>query len=353
MFLGPQVTKDAFESTLSDIASTCEPDDLVVITWSGHGKNFTLVNGRNSGFLVPFDAPGELTLKTMRQFISMRDVTLALDELIRARHVVLLLDCCCSGMIMSSRGGGPTEHASQKRMSDLLEMRCRYAIAAGRADEEVADEGRSTGTSPFVEALLNWNEDDNNKYCDVEKLKIHIGEHVADVDSVSQTPTGGSLPGHENGVAFLNLPSTGDRYRDVVKYTVRDRFQGLRRSGGEQNNGVTPTTPSDVVILAEVVPEAPEFQAYNGNKNVPNTTEAGELTSEQHSVLAKCVEMGFDAARAKQVLVGVNWDIHQATTQLTGGGSSGERKESTSTSAPHYKKVSPIFIFAFHILVCV
>ncbi len=63
--------------------------------------------------------------------------------------------------------------------------------------------------------------------------------------------------------------------------------------------------------------------------------------------------MGFDAARAKEVLVGVNWDIRRATTQLTGGGSSGERKESTSTSAPHYKKVSPIFIFAFHILVCV
>ena len=92
--LGSDVTAENFHQKLGDLASDCEEDDLVVITWHSHGQTLKMANGKDSGYLVPFNAPGTLALSNTHDFINMRDVTQFLDENILAKHVVLLLDCC-------------------------------------------------------------------------------------------------------------------------------------------------------------------------------------------------------------------------------------------------------------------
>ena len=67
------VTKAHVERIFADLAK-CHEDDLIVITWSGHGAPLTLANGRDTGFLVPVDAPHPLDVSNAMQFIGMKEL---------------------------------------------------------------------------------------------------------------------------------------------------------------------------------------------------------------------------------------------------------------------------------------
>ena len=201
LVLDADATKDGIRSAIQELTA-CDEDDLIVITFSGHGTPLQMANGDDEGYLVPVDAPAPIALTNVSEFVSMAELSTWADGWLRARHVVFLLDCCFSGL-MSSRG---MSDGQKKRVDAHLQMKCRYVINAGTKDQEVSD-GRGSH-SPFVRALLQSSAGTgNDQECDIEALKKEIEVRVAEMPGVRQTPTGGTLKGDEGGCAFLALPS--------------------------------------------------------------------------------------------------------------------------------------------------
>jgi len=84
LLLGEQVTKDAVAGQLEAL-STCESEDVVVISFSGHGSR--------THELVTYDTdPSDLASTA----IPLAHLT-ELFQTIPARHLICILDCCFSG----------------------------------------------------------------------------------------------------------------------------------------------------------------------------------------------------------------------------------------------------------------
>ena len=228
------VTKAHIERIFADLAK-CHEDDLISITWSGHGAPLTLANGRDTGFLVPVDAPHPLDVSNAMEFIGMKELSRWADEYIRTRHVVFLLDCCFSGL--SSARGGSMSDGTKMMISKHLKLRCRYVINAGTKDEEVSDGFGSN--SPFVTAILQSKAGSGDDHeCHVGELQSEICRRVAEMD-VMQTPTGGILDGDKGGIAYLALPSESKGVR--IEFTPpSETAQGgiaPSRGGGSAGGG--------------------------------------------------------------------------------------------------------------------
>ena len=169
VILDEAVTKTRIEQVFMDLAA-CHADDLIVVTWSGHGHPLRLANGEDTGFLVPYGAPLPITRGNAMQFVGMKELGRWANDGIETRHVVFLLDCCFSGL-MSSRGGGSMSDGLKRMVSKHLGMRCRYVINAGTKDEEVSGDGAGAH-SPFVTAILQSKVGTgDDQQCDVEDLE--------------------------------------------------------------------------------------------------------------------------------------------------------------------------------------
>jgi hypothetical protein len=111
------------------------PDDRVLFFFAGHGH--TVPGRHETGFLVPQDGdPGELsTLIRWDEFTRNAD-------LIRAKHMLFLMDACYGGLAVHRRAAPA---GSKRFLSDLLQRYARQVLAAGKPDQPVSDGG---GTRP-------------------------------------------------------------------------------------------------------------------------------------------------------------------------------------------------------------
>lgn len=123
-------------------------DDRALFFFAGHGNTVEDCRGPR-GYLVPVDAdPDDLTsMLEMGQLL--RDA-----NFIPAKHLLLILDCCFSGLTIT-RNFGP---GSQRFLENMLSRGARQVLTAGKADEVVADsggpiQGHSIFTGHFLGAL--------------------------------------------------------------------------------------------------------------------------------------------------------------------------------------------------------
>jgi hypothetical protein len=234
LILDEEVTKPRIHQVFQDL-SACHKQDLIVITWSGHGAPLKLRNGRNTGYLIPYDAPDPLTIKSSFHCVDMIELVHLADTALESLHVVFLIDCCFSGFFSALKRGGKDERLSQGRKRTIdkhLKMRCRYVINAGTKDEQVSDgEGAH---SPFVEAILQSKVGRGEDQCSVEDMKTDISHFFENMDDVEQTPTGGNIDGDEGGVAFLALPS--EKKGERITFTPADQVPG--GSGAKRGSGL-------------------------------------------------------------------------------------------------------------------
>eukprot|EP00943_MAST-04B_sp_MAST-4B-sp1_P006323 g6323.t1 len=99
---GSSLTRQTIETEINYLGEKCSENDLVIVTWSGHGATVTLANGKEQGYLIPSNAPkpnndGQMDLIHLPELVSMKNVAAWMDERIRAIHACLFLDCCFSG----------------------------------------------------------------------------------------------------------------------------------------------------------------------------------------------------------------------------------------------------------------
>lgn len=149
VLIDAEATALSIRSAIAHLANAhVQPNDRCCVFFAGHGHTRTGRHGE-IGFLVPHDGDAE----DLSSLIRWSDLTGGSD-LIRARHVLFLMDACYGGLALTrtSRPG------SMRFLRDMLGRAARQVLTAGKADEVVADSGgprpgHSVFTGHLLEAL--------------------------------------------------------------------------------------------------------------------------------------------------------------------------------------------------------
>ncbi|MBK7403404.1 MAG: caspase family protein [Phycisphaerales bacterium] len=161
LLLGSDATRDAIFKTLDGCMSDLGRDDVLVIFYSGHGVRLELNEPdkprRVEGYIVPagpIRPPSDATAAEYGQsLVSMTDLADKIRGLgSRGRHVLLLLDCCFSGLAAQPRGASEDKESRLYRY--LANNRSRIVITAG-TDGQLAFEPSVGDHGYFTQALLN------------------------------------------------------------------------------------------------------------------------------------------------------------------------------------------------------
>jgi hypothetical protein len=136
-------TAQAILSLIDQLRQTLQPDDNLVFFYAGHGAEVRDVVGGEevgrTGFIVPVNVKGPVS-QVPSQYVNIQMLLEALARL-PARHVLVILDSCYSGLALESsfktRGGGETQ-----QVRDLVSRVSRRILTSAQADQLAADGGR-------------------------------------------------------------------------------------------------------------------------------------------------------------------------------------------------------------------
>jgi len=188
-----KVTKFNVEKEILNFKDITDENDLLVITFSGHGHSITFDNSI-SGFIVPYFAQEK---PEICQLISMKSLIIW-SNWIPAKHVIFIFDCCFSGL-SQMRG---QYRKSIHTLSHLLDLKTRFVINAGNGNQKVHD--GDGFNSPFVTAILN-SDVVNDGQCSIKDLAADVVHKTSELSNYRQTPISGTLPGDQGGCAFLAI----------------------------------------------------------------------------------------------------------------------------------------------------
>jgi len=128
-----------------ELVNKAGPNDRVLFFFAGHGRDHRAFFGRRLGFIIPVDGnPRQIGARC----ISM-DLVQTLSDLISAKHILYLMDCCYSGLAATRAVGlAPTHHSY---LVEVISRPVRQIITAGRSDQRVIEEG---GQGVFTRVLV-------------------------------------------------------------------------------------------------------------------------------------------------------------------------------------------------------
>lgn len=237
-------TRKDIEDALASLTSS-DPDDLVVMTFSGHGTE--------DHRLVPVDADGGDLERTC---LSLNDLAVRLDA-IPARQLIVVLDCCFAGGFGGARVFAPTAARAPIEDRTLLERLVRgdgrvVFTASGKGEPALETQRYAHGlfTYHLLEALQGVGDFASADHIPLYALLEYASKSVLDSArrlGEEQTPTlYGSIegapalprlrPGEAYGRAFpdrVRPPATSD-WDSLIPYgfgqSVIDRWAAARPS---------------------------------------------------------------------------------------------------------------------------
>ncbi len=206
VLLGPQATKTALQEAVLKIAETASKDDAVILYFGGHGVPYETRDGVRP-VLMLYDADAQ----------KPRATGYALDTLITglnqssAKHILLLLDHCASGLI--ARGEAP-EPTIVPNFDALLELPA-FLVLTAATGREAALEPNEGDHSFFVREILrvlegaveeNWCE---SRVFSCAELFSYVRRAVSAATKGAQTPNLFPGPGPKGGDFVFDLRQSG------------------------------------------------------------------------------------------------------------------------------------------------
>ncbi|PEA56055.1 peptidase C14 caspase catalytic subunit p20 [Bacillus pseudomycoides] len=190
MLLNEEATKSNIMSEFMKLASDdIEVDDRVLFFYAGHGHTIPGKRG-DIGFLVPHEG----TLSDLSTLIRWDDLTRG-SELIRAKHILFIMDACYSGLAITRT----MQSGSVRFLKDMLRRNSRQVLTAGKANEVVADSnGPIPGHSIFTGHLiqgLQGNAANTDGIVTANSLMTYVYEKVSRDEYSQQTPHYGFIDG--------------------------------------------------------------------------------------------------------------------------------------------------------------
>jgi helicase len=229
------VTRDRLIAELDRLTATASSDDVVVITFSGHGTDtHELVTYDAS----PFDFSGSC--------LSLNELTDRISA-IEARHLLVILDCCFSGGAGSKVLHAPLRPRSTTRdgllsTSALLEQMAgtgRLILTASTAEQPAYEDpivGHGLLTYHLLQALLGPDEVVENGQVSIYSLLSYVTTKVianaSGTMAARQEPT---LRGQMDGAITWPIFEPGSLYRQLFpersNSPVTDDIQSLKGHG--------------------------------------------------------------------------------------------------------------------------
>lgn len=152
-FTNARATRAALlDSLLPALDRFLEQTDNVVFFFAGHGHTHEVTAGgevlETTGYIIPHDGGQD----DRHSWIAIETL---LNDVARlpARHILVILDSCHSGMALSgtkTRSGGAVTGA----MADLVAQVSRRVVTSARANEKALDQGPFPGHSLFTGWLV-------------------------------------------------------------------------------------------------------------------------------------------------------------------------------------------------------
>jgi Sulfatase-modifying factor enzyme 1/Caspase domain len=185
------------------LPATGGTDARIVVYIAGHGYTLDGI-----GYLVPPDAPDPNTAPTDFKLAAMPVVTLlARITAFRAKHVLLILDACFSGLALESlpRQRFPHPAAAAEAQVHILQV-----ITAGSAGQTVADDGHFAEL--IVSGLVGAADLNLDGWISGTELGMYLRLRMTEATGGRQTPTFGNivfgkeLGEGENWFASAQLP---------------------------------------------------------------------------------------------------------------------------------------------------
>jgi hypothetical protein len=212
-----QATKENIINEFDKLSRSGE-SDRVVIFLACHGHTQPSRKGEQ-GFLIPTDgvlAPsGRVpTLKEANSWISMDDLSRQLG-LLPAKHILLIVDACYSGLMIAKRGANLQRIQQDQVTARLLELAEDLAIeviTAGSKDEQVLDggyKGHSVFTGFLIRGLETGEADQTaDGVITSEELGTYVSHKVQQFTGNKQHPKYCKLPGYEDekGTVLFVVP---------------------------------------------------------------------------------------------------------------------------------------------------
>jgi helicase len=207
-------TRQNIETAMARFATVAE-DDLVIITFSGHGTD--------SHELLAYD--------TMTSRLEQTGIPLALLntwlQRIPARRLFLILDCCFSGG-MGARGiSSPVKARDMGTPESRLQQIAgegRVVFTASSADERAFEDQRLRHgllTYYLMEALQGAEEVRTNDRIDTYHLLSHVTQRVIDASAQLGRTQNPCVRGSIDGTFMWPIFLSGDTYRAAFPDRVR------------------------------------------------------------------------------------------------------------------------------------
>ena len=214
-----------------------DPDERIIFFFAGHG--YTKVGWRGEiGFLVPFDGD----MQDINSLIRWDELTRN-AELIRAKHVLFVVDACYGGTAVQ-RSLPP---GSMRFARDMLRRFSRQVLTAGKADQAVADSGGPrVGHSVFTGYLLDGLDGaavGADRLLTANKLMAYVYDKVAKDYQSQQTPHYGPLDG-DGDMIFDMTPLEG---LEDSPETEQDILVQIPADAEPQGGGTAPSMLADMI----------------------------------------------------------------------------------------------------------
>ncbi|UTF51454.1 caspase family protein [Desulfomicrobium sp. ZS1] len=211
-------TRDAiFKAFLRFSHEDIDVDERLIIFYAGHGSTQTGLRGE-IGYLVPHDA----VQKDFSTFIRWDDFTKN-SELVRAKHVLFIMDACYGGLALT-RSIGP---GGARFLKDMMLRYSRQVLTAGKADEVVADSGgplpnHSVFTGHLLEGMRGKAAAEHGVIT-ASGLMAYVYNRVATDKNSDQTPH----YGHFDGDGDLILVAPGLSALETSEMRDDDRLVSI------------------------------------------------------------------------------------------------------------------------------
>lgn len=176
-----------------------DSDERIVVFFAGHGMTRTGYRGE-VGFLVPHDGdPNNLETLIRWDYLTKN------SELVRAKHLLFIMDACYSGLALSRN----LQPGATRFLKDMMLRYSRQVLTAGKANEMVADAGgplpdHSVFTGHLIEGMRG-SAASSTGVITAAGLMAYVYSKVASDRNSNQTPHYGHFEG--DGDFILNAQS--------------------------------------------------------------------------------------------------------------------------------------------------
>lgn len=251
--LNADATKSSIMAFVQDrLHQKLEADDQLILFFAGHGQTrVTTVadTQRESGYLVPVDAPSAGEDELWSAYIPIEEFLRAVDEL-PARHILVVLDACHSGFALGS--AVEKMRGTEDYRNVLSQQISRRAITSARKDQLASDRGplpnHSLFTGSFVDGLT-WGkiDTDANGLVTSSEIGLYLRQSVGQASDSQQTPDFGAFGIDARGELTISL--NNQSFSALTARAMNALNHGRHTELAELNEQLAATRPDDPKTL--------------------------------------------------------------------------------------------------------